>query len=79
VGSGHLALLFVVARQAKGIAKGHQRLFGGIGFGFLKGRFMGQALIHGDAMAGAGALADHAALTGGDGDAHPGDVAHAPA
>ena len=40
---------------------------------------MGQALIQIDAMAGAGALANERAVTGGDGDPHPGDVGDAPA
>ena len=40
---------------------------------------MGQALIQIDAMAGARALADQGAVTGGDGDPHPGDVGDAPA
>ncbi len=71
----HLPLALVVERQAKRIPKGHQGAFHRIGFGLLDGRFMGQAQVGIDAMAGAGALANQ----GPDGDADPGDVGHPPA
>jgi hypothetical protein len=54
----HLPLALVVERQSKRIPEGHQGAFHRIGFGLLDGRFMGQAQIGIDAMAGAGSLAD---------------------
>ncbi len=51
-----------------------------VGFRLLDGRFMGQAQIGIDAMAGAGALADQQAVDASrNGDAHPGDVGDTPA
>lgn len=77
---GHLSLALVIERQAKGIAKGHQGPFGGIGFGLLDGGFMGQAQVGVDAMACSRALAHQGPpVSGGNGDAHAGDVGHAPA
>jgi hypothetical protein len=54
----HLPLALVVERQPKRIPEGHQGAFHRVGFGLLDGRFMGQAQVGIDAMAGAGALAD---------------------
>jgi hypothetical protein len=78
--AAHLPLALVVERQAKGIPEGHQGALHGVGFGLLDGRFVGQAQVGVDAVAGAGALADQGAIDAGmDGDAHAGDVGDPPA
>jgi hypothetical protein len=70
----------VIELQAKGISKGDQGPFGGFGFSGCDGRFMGQAEIGVDPMAGACAFPDEQAMgAGGNSDAHAGDVRHPPA